>query len=183
MSTALFFSVYNSSNGFRAIIRISNRAYGIKDRRSFPAQVGLSFLLMLLFSVALLLMLGLLVFGRQIWMFFFPYGSELLFATSSGVGALFILIFIMVIIYKIACATPMPLKHILPGAVFAVVVWVVISGGFGFVISNFTQYSAVYGSIAGVFILMLWLNVICIVLLLGNEINAVLREYHPSTCT
>jgi len=179
MSTALFFSVYNSSNGFRAIIRISNHAYGIEDRRSFPAQVGLSFLLMLLFSVALLLMLGLLVFGRQILGFFFPYGTELFFAISSGALALLILISIMVIIYKIACATPMPPRHILPGAIFAVLAWVIISAGFGFVISNFTQYSAIYGSIAGVFILMLWLNIVCIVLLIGNEMNAVLREYYP----
>jgi len=178
MSTALFFSIYNTSNGFRAIIRISNHAYGIDDRRSFPSQVGLSFVLMLLFSVALLLMLGLLIFGRQIWSFFFPGGTELLFAIASGSGALIILTFIMVIIYKLACATPMPLKHILPGAVFAVVTWVVVSSVFGFAISNFTQYSAVYGSIAGVFILMLWLNTVSIVLLIGNEMNAVSREYY-----
>jgi membrane protein len=33
--------------------------------------------------------------------------------------------------------------------------------------------SAIYGSIAGVFVLMLWLNLISIILLIGNEVNAI----------
>jgi len=178
MSTALFFSVYNSSNGFRAIVRITNRAYGVQDRRGFVAQVGLSLLLMLLFSVMLVVMLGLLVFGRQIWSIFFPGGHELLFAVASGAGALVILTLIIVLVFRLACATPMPIKHILPGAVLTVITWVVVSAVFGFAISNFTQYPAIYGSIAGVFVLILWLNFISIVLLVGNEANAVLREYY-----
>jgi len=179
MSTALFFSVYNTSNGFRAIVRITNHAYGVNDRRSFIAQVGLSFLLMLLFSVTLIIMLGILVFGRQIWGFFFPAGNELLFAIVSGGGAIVVLALVAMVIYRLACATTLPIRHIVPGAVFTAIVWVVISGGFGFAISNFTQYSAIYGSIAGVFILMLWLNIVSVVLLIGNETNIVSREYFP----
>jgi len=181
MSTALFFSVYNSSNGFRAIVRITNHAYGLPDRRGFIQQVGLSFLLMLLFSVMLIVMLGLLVFGRQIWGIFFPGGHEILLTLISGGSALFVLLLITMLIFRLACASKIRLKHILPGAVFAVVAWVVISGGFGYVISNFTQYPAVYGSIAGVFMLVLWLNIISMVLLIGNQINAVFREYDEKT--
>jgi len=177
MSTALFFSVINTTNGFRAIVRITNRAYGLDDRRSFIQQVGLSLLLMLLFAFTLIVMLGLLVFRRQIWGYFFPGGSEILYALVSGAGALVALVLITMLIYKLACASPLPIKHILPGAVFTVIAWVVISSGFGFAISNFTQYPAVYGSIAGVFILILWLNIISVVLLIGNEMNALLREW------
>ena len=179
MSTALFFSVYNTSNGFRAIVRITNRAYGVEDRRGFVAQVGLSIVLMLLFSVTLIVMLGLLVFGRQIGRFIFPGGSEILFVLASGGGALIILVLVVMLIYRLACATSISVRHILPGAVFTVISWVVVSGVFGFAISNFTQYPAVYGSIAGVFILILWLNFISMVLLIGNEANAVVREYYP----
>ena len=177
MSTALFFSVYNSSNGFRAIVRITNRAYGLEDRRGFAQQVGLSFLLMCLFSVTLIVMLGLLVFGRQIWGLFFPGGHEFLLVAASGGSALFVLLLVTMLIFRLACATPIKARHILPGAAFTVVAWVVISGGFGYVISNFTQYPAVYGSIAGVFMLVLWLNIISMMLLIGNQINVGGREY------
>ncbi|MCL2287105.1 MAG: YihY/virulence factor BrkB family protein [Firmicutes bacterium] len=179
MSTALIFSVFNTSNGFRAIVRITNRAYGISDRRGFVTQVGLSFMLMLLFSAALIVMLALLVFRRQIWGIFLPAGHEFLFILAGVSGSLVILVFVTMVIYRLACATALPIKHILPGAVFTVITWLVISGGFGFVISNFTQYPAIYGSIAGVFILILWLNIISVILLIGNEANALIREFYP----
>jgi membrane protein len=177
MSAALFFSVYNTTNGFRAIIRNTNRAYGVRERRSFLVQVGLSFGLMLLFSGALIVMLGLLVFGRQIWSFIFPYGSELFFTAVSGVAALVVLFMFTSFIYKLACAKPLPARHVLPGAAVTVVAWVITSAVFGFVTQNFTQYPAIYGSIAGVFILILWLNSVSVILLAGNELNALLHDF------
>ena len=179
MSTALFFSVYNTSNGFRAIVRITNRAYGIEDRRGFAAQLGLSVMLMFLFSAALIIMLALLVFGRQIWGAIFPGVHELLVMVMSGGGAVVLLVLVVMVIYRLACSTRLALRHILPGAVFTVLTWVTVSGVFGFVMTNFTQYSAIYGSIAGVFILILWLNFVSMVLLVGNEANVLIREYFP----
>lgn len=177
LSAALFFSVYNATNGFRAIIRMTNAAYGVDEKRSLLWQIGLSFVLMILFSAALIIMLALLVFRRQIWSIVFPDGSELLFALISGVTALFSLFLFTAFIYKVACAKPLPLKHILPGAGFTVFAWVVTSAVFGFVTQNFTQFPAIYGSIAGVFLLILWLNAVSAILLAGNEINALLREF------
>jgi len=181
LSTALFFSVYNTTNGFRAIVRCVNMAYGVQDRRGFPKQVLLSFVLMLLFTVALVVMLGLLVFGQQIWDFFFPgffpWQNDWLVTLVSGGGALAVLILTTMLIYSLACAKRLPIKHVLPGAVFTVLAWVIVSSLFGFVMQNFTQYPAIYGSIAGVFILILWLNIIATLLLVGNEANALLMDY------
>ena len=179
MSTALFFTLYNTSNGFRAIIRMTNRAYGMDERWRLAYQIGLSFLLMLLFAGAIVIMLAFLVFGRQLLGVFFPKGNEMLHAVAAAGGALVVLTLVTMIIYKLACGAPLRLRHVLPGAIFAVAAWMVASGGFGFVISNFTQLPVVYGSVAGVFILILWLNTVSIVLLIGNEANVLLREYFP----
>lgn len=181
MSTALFFSVYNTSNGFRAIIRMTNRAYGVRDRRGYITQVALSFLLMLVFAGTLIVMLGLLVFGRQLLATFFtPAGHRLLSTAVTGGGALLLLIFLTMVIFRLSCATALPMRHVLPGAVFTVAAWAAVGGGFGFVITNFTRLPIVYGSIAGVFMLVLWLNIVCVILLVGNEVNGVLREYYPN---
>ncbi|MCL2577902.1 MAG: YihY/virulence factor BrkB family protein [Defluviitaleaceae bacterium] len=177
LSAALFFSVYNTTNGFRAIIRVTNSAYDVSEKRSLAAQIFLSFVLMILFSAALIVMLGLLVFGRQIWAFIFPDGSELLFTIISYFLALFSLFVFTAYIYKLACAKPLPLKHILPGAAVTVIAWAITSAMFGFITQNFTQLPAIYGSIAGVFLLILWLNAVSIILLAGNEINALLHEF------
>ncbi|MCL2216382.1 MAG: YihY/virulence factor BrkB family protein [Defluviitaleaceae bacterium] len=161
LSAALFFSVYNTTNGFRAIIRCTNRAYDVREGRGLARQVGFSFLLMLLFSVSLIVMLGVLVFG----------------GIASGAIALVILVLVTTFMYKLACAKRLPFKHVLPGGVLTVLAWAVVGATFGFITQNFTQYPAIYGSIAGVFILILWLNAVSIIFLMGNEINALLHEF------
>jgi membrane protein len=177
LSTALFFCVYNTTNGFRAMIRYTNMAYDVTEKRSFVAQVALSFALMLLFSLALIVMLVLLVFGRQILSLAFPDGSELFFTAISGITALTILFLFTSFIYKNACAKKLPVKHILPGSAVTVTLWVVVSAVFSHITQYFTHFPAIYGSIAGVFILILWLNAVSIVLLIGSEFNALLHEF------
>ena len=172
MSTALFFSVHNASAGFRALVRITGHSHGREDRRGFIAQVGFSLLLMPLFSVTLIIMLGLLVFRRQIWETFLPGGSEILFTLASTVGAIAVLVVVTTVIFKFPDPSGKKgFRHLLPGAVCTVIAWLVLSYFFGFAISNFTQYSAIYGSLSGIFVLILWLNAISLVFLVGNEIN------------
>jgi membrane protein len=176
LSTSLFFSIYNTANGFRAIIRCANRAYGMEDPRGLVRRVGLSLGLMLLFTLSILLMVGVLIFGGRIWVLFFPYAPGLLFQGVRTMGSLAVLVFTTMLIYKLSCAGRLRLRQVLPGALVTVAGWTAVSGLFGFFVANFTQYPAVYGSIAGVFILILWLNAICVILLVGNELNALLRE-------
>ena len=177
LSAALFFSVYNTSNGFRAIIRITNSSYGVQEHRGFVAEFCLSYVLMLLFSTALIIMLALLVFGHQIWRIIFPHGSEFLFAAISGFSALVSLFFFTALIYKFANRKPLPLKHILPGAAITVTLWLAASFVFGIFTRDFSQLPMIYGSIANVFILILWLNAVSTILLIGNEVNALLHEF------
>ncbi|MCL1884750.1 MAG: YihY/virulence factor BrkB family protein [Defluviitaleaceae bacterium] len=171
LSAALFFSIYNSTNGFRAVIRYTNMA---DERRGIVGQVLLSFVLMILFSVALIIMLTVLVFGRHILSFFFPYASELFFTLASSLGALVVLFFVTLFIYKLSCAKPVLLRHVAPGAVITVLAWVITSAAFGLITRHFSQLPAIYGSMAGLFILILWLNSVSVILLVGNEINALL---------
>jgi membrane protein len=67
-------------------------------------------------------------------------------------------------------------RWVSPGSAFAVVMWIVVSLGFKLYVDNFGDYNKVYGSIAGVIVLMLWLYWSGIVLLLGGEINAEIEK-------
>ncbi|MCL2603540.1 MAG: YihY/virulence factor BrkB family protein [Defluviitaleaceae bacterium] len=180
LSTGLFFAVYNTTNGFRAVIRCANRAYGVEDTRGMVKNVLLSFLLMLLFTSSIIFMAGALVFGAEIWAWLLPHAPTFLFNVVRIAGSLVVLTFTTMLIYKLSCAVRLRLRQVLPGAALTVTGWVVASAVFGFFITNFTQYPAIYGSIAGVFILILWLNLICIILLAGNEINALLWKSFTS---
>jgi len=174
LSTALFFSVYNSANGFRAIIRSANSAFDVKEQPGMVKQVALSLALMFLFALVMLVMLVMLVLGRHIWDIFVPDEFETLFMPLSTLGALVVMAFATTLIFKLASPKKIRLLQVLPGAVLTVIAWAVASAVFSFVIPNFTQLPTIYGSIAGVFILILWLNLISVILLIGNELNALL---------
>jgi len=63
-------------------------------------------------------------------------------------------------------------KLVTPGALTAVVIWLVASAGFSFYASRFGSYDKTWGSVAAVVIMLVWLWLTSVALLLGAEINA-----------
>ncbi len=77
------------------------------------------------------------------------------------------------VLYRLAPDRDAPkFRWVSLGSVVVTVAWVVVSVAFSFYVSNFGSYSATYGAIAGVVVLMLWLQLTCFLVLLGAEINA-----------
>ena len=63
-------------------------------------------------------------------------------------------------------------RWVSPGALFAVVVWVIASVLFSLYTSNFGQYNETYGALGAVVVVMLWLYITAYVVIVGAEINA-----------
>lgn len=63
-------------------------------------------------------------------------------------------------------------RWITPGAVLAMVLWVVASAGFALYATTFGSYDKAYGALAGVVVFLVWLWLTNIVTLLGLEFNA-----------
>ena len=63
-------------------------------------------------------------------------------------------------------------KWLTPGAIAACVIWIVASIGFSIYVTNFGNYNASFGSMAGVIILLMWLWISAFIVLLGAELNA-----------
>src|SRR5699024_2804792 len=85
------------------------------------------------------------------------------------------IVFLM-ILYRFAPSIKLPFKYVFPGAVVAGVLWLIISFGFSFYVSNFGNYSAVYGSLGGIIILMMWFFLTGTILMVGALINALNLE-------
>jgi membrane protein len=63
-------------------------------------------------------------------------------------------------------------RWLTPGAVLAVVVWIVVSGLFGIYVANFGSYNKTYGSLGAIVIFLVWLWLTNVAILLGAELNA-----------
>ncbi|HAQ06367.1 MAG TPA: ribonuclease [Bacillus bacterium] len=173
-------TIWSASNGLNAFMKAMNIAFDVKETRSFIKARLVSILLTLGLSVAFVVALLLPVFGNVLintvqTIIPIPSQLDIVFSIFRWVVAFVVMVAILAALYRIAPNKQYPFKHVIPGAIFATVVWQLISLGFSFYVSNFGNYSATYGSLGGVIILMLWLFLTGLALVLGGEINAI---YH-----
>jgi hypothetical protein len=67
---------------------------------------------------------------------------------------------------------PAEWRWLTPGAVAATVIWILGSIAFSIYVSNFGDYTATYGALGGVILLLTWFWLSAFVVLLGAELNA-----------
>ncbi len=63
-------------------------------------------------------------------------------------------------------------RWVTPGALFALVVWLIASAAFAFYVASFGSYDKTYGTLGGVVIFLVWMWLTNTALLLGMELNA-----------
>ena len=63
-------------------------------------------------------------------------------------------------------------RWLTPGAIFAVIAWVVVSLGFAFYLANFGSYNRVYGTLGAIVTFLIWVWLSNIAALLGIELDA-----------
>lgn len=63
-----------------------------------------------------------------------------------------------------------------PGTILATTLFVLGTVGFNTYISNFSRYNVLYGSIGTLIILLLWIWVVSILILAGNDLNSGIRR-------
>lgn len=176
-------ALWASSSGVTAIMDALNVVFGVKeDRRPFWRVRLTAILLTIALAGFVILSLGLVLYGPTIgrWV-----------ADQMGYGIAFTWIwnvlqwpmiagFMLIVVGAIYHICPdrrvKRWRWITPGSLFAVVMWLLVSLGFKAYVDNFGNYNKVYGSIAGVIVLMLWFYWSGMVLLLGGEINAEIEK-------
>lgn len=179
LSFGMLVSVWIASNGVSSLIRGINKAYDQEETRSFLKVTGISALFTLALSMVIIFTFTLLVFGEVIGRYLFSLlGIAASFKTVWGliryIIALSTMTLVFTSIYYYIPNRRLSFKEVLPGALFADLGWVLISLAFSFYVNNFYIYSNTYGSLGGVFILLLWLYWCSIIVLLGGELNAAL---------
>jgi membrane protein len=63
-------------------------------------------------------------------------------------------------------------RWVTPGAILAIVVWLIASAAFAFYVANFGSYDKTYGALGGVVCLLVWFWITNVALLLGMELNS-----------
>ena len=96
-----------------------------------------------------------------------------------NVTSLAVILFALLVILQIFAFLPdkrRTMKSQLPGALLTVVCWFVFTELFSFFIPRFYHASSLYGSLASLFLLLLWLRFIVMILFAGGVLNRTLEE-------
>ena len=188
---SLIFSIYFPYRAASSLLGSVRRAYG--EHR--PTQFLRYQVKLLLYTLSLILMIvlsiGLSVVGGRVLNYvsshlsayitlsdgFIRLWSSLRFVIIGG-----IVFFPIAMMYGLAQESHR-MNRIWPGAVFSLVMWLVLSFLFSYYVENIARYSVIYGTLGAVIVLLLWLYLASVMLIMGAEFNSVLmvlRKQHTA---
>lgn len=182
LSVGVLISLWSGGTAVNALLRGIHLAYNSKFIRPYWLSKIVSIIYTILLAMLLILMMVALVFGNHIGNYMIN-----IFNLNKGiimpiwnvlrlVMPFFALIIILYIVYRVVPRKHLKVKNVWLGTIAASLGWYVFSLIFSIYVDNYSKYNQLYGSIGGVFILLIWLYASCMVLLVGAEINAVYQE-------
>ncbi|SMC41365.1 YihY/virulence factor BrkB family protein [Papillibacter cinnamivorans] len=175
----LVFTLYFPSRAVDYLMVSVNRAYRVAERRSFLAHQAVVLLYTLFLVAVIFISLALLTVGPVVLsylarIFHFPGGFVRGWNYIRFLILGCLLFAALAVLYHTAPKRKMPLGAVLPGVCVSLVSWLAISAGYALYVERIALYSAVYGSVGTVIVLLIWLYFSALTLIMGAEFNHVL---------
>ena len=182
ISISAIFMLWSASNSFYALNKGISAIYKKEKEENYiflriKGIFGAVIALILIIAILIIL-----VFGNSIEIAIkehFPQLSkitDIIFA-ARGVISISLMFFIFLFMYRF---TPTrkgkKLKNCVLGAIFTAIAWYAISFFFSIYVKLFTNFSIIYGSLATIIVIMMWLYSVIYAILLGAEINVSTEE-------
>lgn len=173
--------IWLASRGTRAIMKGINRAYdeipNRKFTRNIPTSLFFTVMILVLFTAdAFFLLFASNALTWILTMVFRFIISETVFNFSVTLFSFVITFLNILLIYRFAPGHQPRLLRVLPGTTLTAVAWMISSKIFGVYVSQFANYLSFYGSLWGLFALLIWMYLSSLILLLGAELNAELAS-------
>lgn len=179
-------ALWSASKGAYSIIKGLDSVYDIDDNRNFVMLRILGIFYTIIFAFMIIAMLVLWVFGNVLYDYVnsrFPVLASVtgMFLHKRMILTIVALTLLFMVIYRFVPDRKSSFLHQWPGALIASVGWMVISFVCSIYMNGFGSFSYVYGSMAGIMILLLWLYFCMSMIFYGAEINYFLENkenYH-----
>ena len=184
----LLFSVYFPMRAANSLMHSTRTAYHLGPPHNPILHWTKTFLYTVLLIAAIALALILMTVGERILLY--AVGQ---FHLPVPIAKLWVLLrfpviavvgyFAVFFLYALAQDHARPWRDLWPGTLSALAGWIVLNGAYAFYVNHIAHYSALYGSIGTVIVLLVWLNLSAVVLIMGAEMNGVLiglrKEMRP----
>jgi membrane protein len=171
-------ALWSLSGAMQTVMWAMNMAYQRDETRGFVKKRLVAVAMIIAIVVAFALVFCLLVLGPHMTTWIgSAIGNTTVVTWAWWIGQWPILIIglltaFAIVLYLAPNVSPPTWQFISPGAVFAVIIWLIASALFALYTSQFSSYNKTWGSLSAVIVMLTWLWLSALALLLGAEINA-----------
>lgn len=178
ISLGIIASIWSASTGMSAVMDTLNAAYNVKETRSFLKQYAIATGLTLGIALLLVVSIVIVVGGNKIVDALSPGNIlALTWKVAQWPLALGLILLAFAITYYVAPNLQNRQWHwVSPGALAGVILWMAVSIGLRVYLHFSSSYSATYGSLGAVIVLLLWFYLSGIAVLSGAALNGVLER-------
>jgi len=178
LGISLAFTLYSSASGTKSLIYAMNMIHRREETRGIIRFQLVTLGMTLLAILGAVLAIGVLV---VLPLLFSLVGLE---AESAGIavrlGFVVLVLFMAValgLLYRFGPSFRHSKGHsVIPGAVVAILLWLLVSYGFALYVGKFAAYSQTYGPLATIVGLMMWFYLTAYAVLFGAILNATLER-------
>jgi len=180
--TSSIFALWSTSNVINTITKSLNRFYGVKENRSFIGMRLLYILFSIVIIIAIVLCFALIIFGEgtgfllQYMDYFTFINKGALWNWMRYLAVITVLMLSLSAVFMVLPNKKLKFSDVFIGAVLTTTAWCVVSWGFSYYVNNFSRYHVIYGSIAGIIILITWIYISGFIILAGGILNSILLE-------
>ncbi len=173
--------LWSAISWFENVDRSVNDLWGVHVTRPFAK--GKLFALAMALGMALVMMLSWLMniavgFGRGLTASLgidqLP-GAAGLWDLAAALIAFGLIFVIFLLLYRFSPMCQLHVSDVWRGALITAIAWEVVRSSFALYVTNFANYSSLYGPLAAVIAFLVWLYVAHLIILLGAELTYTMR--------
>lgn len=172
-----------ASNGPHSMIIGANTIYKVKDKDFLTRRIK-AILMTIILVLLFIFILAVPAFGDKIVDLIISFIPSNQVSEAIHIGynilkyptSLLIIYFFIKLLYTMAPDTTIKSSETTPGALFTTVSWILTTEIYSFYVNYFARYNLLYGSVANLLILFLWIYLLSYIFVLGMVLNASGRE-------
>lgn len=176
LTVGLIITLWSASAGVDSLRIALNGVYDLKETRARWKTFLLAILLTICIGILISVALGLIFYGSQALGKILPFSFPFLLRLLGWIVSLVALLLAFTLFYSVL-PDHKDWKWVTPGAIIGILLWILLSAAFQMYLEYFDTYSAMYGSLGAMIILMLWLYLTALVILVGAIINVIFGDF------
>jgi membrane protein len=182
ISVGFALALWSGSRAVNVFIDTITVMYGLDGHRGIVKTRLLAFVLYLVALIIGMIVLPLMVAGPDAVLHLVPQ-AELLVRVFYWPVVLLLSIVFLTTLYHVSVPVRSPWREDVPGALVALVMWVVCSALLRLYLTHTVEGPTIYGSMAAPVAVLLWIGVSAFAVLVGAAVNAAIDHVWPSVAT